>query len=257
MIFANKIPFRLGVMLRNWKGAFVGARYRGDNVTCPVCRHSFSQFLGAGNEEYYRKDARCPRCGAVERHRILWLYLNKHTNIFSQPCRVLHFAPERCLYSHFVRAKNIEYVNGDKYAAFGDISFDITDLNFAEQSFDYILCNHVLEHIEDDAQAISELYRVTKPGGTVIIMLPTKGRETFEDPEIVTEEDRLKAYGQRDHVRIYGLDFVERLKAGGFRVDVLDFLASETPQNIERQKLRISSSFFDTTEYIFVARRQD
>lgn len=169
-----------------------------------------------------RRNARCPRCGAYERHRHLWLYLKKRTNLFSEPLRVLHFGPEKSIQRRLRRTENLEYTSADLDPNRGMVNMDITDIPRADDSFDVALCSHVLEHVPDDRKAMSELFRVLRPGGWAIVMVPIDQRraQTLEDPGVVSPEDRERLFMQADHVRVYGRDFKERLEQAGFRVSI-------------------------------------
>lgn len=173
----------------------------------------------------YRARERCPNCGARDRTRLLWLYLEDKTNLLSDRLRVLHFAPERILQKRLESQPNLDYVSSDLERRRAMVKADITDLPFPDASFDVILCSHVLEHVVDDRKAMRELYRVLRTGGWAIVMVPMSSRrgETFEDPTIVAAEDRERVFGQADHVRIYGQDFKARLEEAGFTVRVEDY----------------------------------
>jgi SAM-dependent methyltransferase len=172
-----------------------------------------------------RRNARCPNCGARDRQRYLWLYLERRTNLLVDDLRVLHFAPER-IFEEWLRSQpNLDYVSTDLERARAMVKADITNLPFADDSFDVILCSHVLEHVVDDRKAMRELYRVLRPGGWALVLVPidfSRG-ETFEDPTIVAPSDRERLFGQADHVRIYGRDFTGRLEEAGFTVRVEDY----------------------------------
>jgi len=168
-----------------------------------------------------RGNALCPQCLSLERHRLLWLYLKERTSFFNKPLRVLHVAPERCFLHRFEKLRNLDYITADLESPLARIKMDIHQIPFRDNSFDVILCNHVLEHVEDDIHAMKELYRVLKKGGWAIMQVPFMGKnlaETFEDPTIKDSVTREKKYGQRDHVRIYGKDFPQRLENAGFTV---------------------------------------
>jgi SAM-dependent methyltransferase len=202
--------------------------YRGDRVTCPCCGHTARKFmptvLPAGPN---RPNARCPSCGARDRQRHLWLYLERKTNLLVDRLRVLHFAPERIFEEKLRSRSNLDYVSTDLERARADVKADITDLPFGDNSFDVILCSHVLEHVVDDHKAMRELYRVLRRGGWALVLVPIdfSRDETFEDPTIVAPADRERLFGQADHVRIYGPDFKARLEEAGFTVRVEDFRA--------------------------------
>jgi predicted SAM-dependent methyltransferase len=172
-----------------------------------------------------RPNARCPNCGARDRTRLLWVYLENKTNLLHDELRVLHFAPERILEKRLKSQPNLDYVSTDLERPRAMVKADITELPFPDASFDVILCSHVLEHVEDDRKAMRELHRVLKPGGWGIVVVPISSRrsETFEDPTIVAPRDRERVFGQHDHVRIYARDFGARLEEAGFTVRVEDY----------------------------------
>jgi SAM-dependent methyltransferase len=172
-----------------------------------------------------RPNARCPHCGARDRQRYLWLYLQCKTNLLVGRLRVLHFAPERIFEEWLGSQPNLDYVTTDLVRARAMIKADITALPFPDDSFDAILCSHVLEHVLDDRKAMRELYRVLRPGGWAVVLVPIDfGREeTFEDSTIVAPAERELLFGQADHVRVYGSDFSARLEEAGFTVRVEDF----------------------------------
>jgi predicted SAM-dependent methyltransferase len=200
--------------------------YRGDRVECPCCGGTFRKFMPTIKPVGpNRARARCPSCGARERTRLLWLYLENKTNVLTEDLRVLHFAPERMVEKRLKSQPNVEYVSADIDPRRALVEADITDLPFADNSFDVILCSHVLEHVVDDRAAMRELYRVLTPRGWAIVLVPIASRrtETFEDPAIVAPEERERIFGQADHVRIYGRDFRHRLEQAGFVVTVADY----------------------------------
>jgi len=215
--------------------------YAGDNVVCPICKSTFRKFAPHGLSK--RENARCPNCNSVERHRLVWKYLNDKTDLFkgAGKIKLLHFAPEYGFYAVFSKDKRIEeYVPCDifpEYYDFGKIKaikVDITDIPFGDNYFDVILCNDVLEHIPDDAKAMAELYRVMKKGGFGIFQVPIDyNRETtYEDFTITTLEGREKAFGQKDHVRWYGRDYKDRLAKAGFDVTEDDYVNSFSAEEL-------------------------
>ena len=203
-------------------------RHRGDVVVCPVCGHSFDRF----RDDWNRPNAICWRCGAHERHRLLWLYLERHPQLLTQADSLLHFAPEWCLEQRLRRVDGIRYVTADLDPAKGELQLDVPRLALADRSFGAILCSHVLEHVDADRAAMRELYRVLAPGGWAIVMVPLDvGRTaTYEDASIRAPAERERAFGQWDHVRLYALDIVERLGEAGFAVERERFARTLGPE---------------------------
>lgn len=213
--------------------------YKGDNVACPVCDRSFSKFLSYGSEVAHRENVLCPFDLTLERHRLMWLYLKDHSNFFKDDLKVLHIAPEQCFHKKFQGQKNLEYLTGDLVSPIADMHFDLHDIPLEDNRFDIVFCNHVMEHVNDAIRCMSELNRVMKPGGWGIMQVPQDfSRDTtYEDPSIITPEDREKHYWQKDHVRLFGNDYPEWLKKAGF--DVKEFKKEEfySQQQIERYRL--------------------
>jgi SAM-dependent methyltransferase len=181
---------------------------------------------------------------------MLWLYLQKRTNIFSDRLRVLHFAPEFIIQKKLRSCPNLDYTSADLDSPLAMAKVDITNIPYAENTFDVILCSHVLEHIPDDQQAMSELYRVLKPGGWVLILVPfdTERAETFEDPNIVDPKERTRLFGQHDHVRIYGRDLMDRLERAGFTVNQEFYPRELGPVLAQRYGLLVEVDMFYCTK---------
>jgi SAM-dependent methyltransferase len=204
-------------------------KLRGDVYYCPICEKGFKTFLPGGPAR--RPFALCPNCYSLERHRFLWLileYLWAGGKICNRG-KMLHFAPEPCLTKKF--KKTFEYLSADfDPEAAPMVIMDITKIKFPNGTFDAIVANHVLEHIPDDREAISELYRVMKKDGWGSFQVPMRGETTYEDDSIITPEAREKAFGQSDHVRLYGSDFYQRLREAGFTTHIYkkhDFFSEE------------------------------
>jgi hypothetical protein len=189
----------------------------GRRVRCPVCGWRFRHF----RDDWNRANAICWRCGSHERHRALWLFLERHPELLDQATSLLHFAPEWCLEHRLRRHGGMRYVTADLLPGIADLQLDLEGLELPDATFDAILCSHVLEHITDDRAAMGELGRVLAPGGWLIVMVPIDhGRSTtYEDPSITTPEERERAYWQNDHVRLYAPDVVDRLAAAGLQVE--------------------------------------
>jgi predicted SAM-dependent methyltransferase len=156
--------------------------------------------------------------------------------------KLLHPAPELCFYEKFKNKRNIDYYPSD-ISEKGLLKIDLTDIKYPDNYFDYIICNHILEHITDDKKAINELYRILKPMGIAIIMVPIneKFEKTYEDPSIITPEEREKHFGQWDHVRWYGMDIKDRLRNSGFFVEMIRY--SETITSEKRKNMGICEDF--------------
>lgn len=214
---------------------FLSLRFMGKRFKCPICNGNFRSFLSVGIAQ--RENAKCPRCGSLERHRLIWMYLRNKTNFFCSRLKVLHFAPEYCFQRKFKSLSNLDYISADLYAPSAMLKIDITDIKLEDNTFDCILCSHVLEHISDDRKAMRELYRILKPNGWAILQVPIMREKTFEDISIKSAEERLKYFGNRDHVRVYGLDYKERLEDAGFTVKIDSFLSELNEKIISLFKL--------------------
>ncbi len=160
---------------------------------------------------------------------MVYFYINKYTNIFTGKNVILHFAPERGIKRKIQKNKQAIYYNGDINPNFADMQIDITDIKFSDNTFDYIICNHVLEHVLNEKQAISELKRVSKPLGKIIITVPIciSNDKTVEDEKVTLPDERMRLFCQHDHVRLYGKDFKDRLKKYGLDVSVYNFEKEE------------------------------
>ncbi len=193
--------------------------YVGNNVECPVCGRHFRKFLPYGYV-VLRENALCPGCMALERHRLLWLYFKEQTPLFYDRLKVLHIAPEHCFLTRLGRMENLDYITADLESPLAAVKMDIQQIPFGDNTFDVVICNHILEHVDDDLRALSELFRVMKPGGWAVVQSPVNLRReaTYEDPSITSEREREKHFGQKDHVREYGADYPQRLARPGFEV---------------------------------------
>lgn len=202
----------------------LGILLSGDKFTDPIDGKSFRKFLSYGYNKL-RKNALSPSTLSLERHRLLWLYLKNETVLFEKKIKLLHFAPEQAFYKRFKKLRNIQYDTIDINSPLAKIKADICDLPIKENTYDFILCNHVLEHVLDDNKAMSELYRVLKKGGTGIFQVPIdmKREKTFQDDSITDKLERNKIFGQYDHVRVYGKDYFKKLEYTGFKVQQIDY----------------------------------
>ena len=205
----------------------------GSKYKDPIDGNTFRAFLPYGYNKI-RKNVLSPSTYSLERHRLLWLYLKNETSFFKAKLKVLHFAPESALMNQFKKLKNLSYDTIDLNSPIADIKADICDLPFLDNSYDFILCNHVLEHIVDDNKAIRELYRVLKKNGIGIFQVPIDYNRdtTFEDFSVTNKKERNKLFGQYDHVRIYGLDFFDRLQKAGFLVEKCEYTSKLSKEDI-------------------------
>jgi SAM-dependent methyltransferase len=220
----NTIPRPYLIKISSLVKPFLVFFYKGNKYIDPIDGKGFRKLLPYGYGEQ-RQNALSPSTLSLERHRLLWLYLQKETNFFTSPKKVLHIAPEQCFINRFKKQKNLAYITADLYSPIVDVKADILDLPFDDNSFDVVFCNHVLEHIEDDKKAMQELYRVLKPKGMGIFQIPQDLSlvKTYEDFNITSPEERSKHFGQYDHVRVYGKDYFDRLRSVGFTVNEVDY----------------------------------
>ena len=223
----NIVPRPLLIKVSYWVRPLITLFFKGDKFTDPINGKSFRKFLPYGYEAQ-RPNVLSPSTLSLERHRLLWLYLERETDFFSAEKKVLHFAPEQCFYKKFRAMKNLNYITTDLLSPLADVKADICDLPFKDNEFDFILCNHVLEHIPNDTKAMQELYRILKKGGKAILQIPQdlKRVTTFEDNSITDRKERAKIFGQYDHVRIYGRDYFDKLRAIGFTVEEVDYTST-------------------------------
>lgn len=211
---------------------------KGNGFTDPIDGKSFKTFLDYGYIKT-RKNVLSPSTLSLERHRLLWLYLKNETDFFTVEKKVLHFAPEQAFYKRFRAMENLDYTTTDLNSPLADVKADICNLPFEDNTFDVILCNHVLEHIPDDTKAMQELYRILKVGGMGIFQIPQdlSREKTFEDDSITDKKERAKIFGQYDHVRIYGRDYFEKLRTIGFKVEEVDYTATLSEEEIDKYRL--------------------
>jgi SAM-dependent methyltransferase len=196
----------------------------GNTFYCNCCRKTFSRFLPYGNIR--RENACCPWCHSLERTRVLQCYLEKETDLFTQERKVLHFAPEWIIRKRFLASPGRKgYFSADINPALADHLVDITQIPFPDNHFDFIICSHVLGHVEDEIRAVDEMYRVLKQGGEALVMtvLDLGNTSTFEDPALISPEERLAAYGEPDLLRLHGTDFRQRLQREDVGVEVIDY----------------------------------
>jgi SAM-dependent methyltransferase len=214
-----------------------GMFYAGNKVICPCCNGHFRKFLPFGSSQ--RPNAHCPKCGSLERHRSIWLYLKNNTTFLSDNLKVLHIAPEPIFQKYFISMPNLDYVSADLESPLAMVRMDIMNILYEEASFDVILCSHVLEEVVDDKKAMRELFRVLKPGGWAILQSPVdlKRSQTFEDPGVASPEDRKRLFGETVNRRVYGRDYQERLGEAGFEVRMEYYVRDLGTETIRRYGL--------------------
>lgn len=233
------IPRRLGYLLRRIYLNFRRVIYSGKKYYCPLCQQSYKSMLSGGfdlpvNKEMKiigagrRENVVCPGCGSTDRDRLLYTYLNNTPGLLKPFVKILHIAPEPGLSKYLKSIGKIAYKSGVKYHEgfyYGNNIplFDILNLPFDNNRFELVVCNHVLEHIENDKRAMEEIFRVMQPGAKAILQVPWSPllKETIEDPSITDPKEREKNFGQFDHVRLYGSDYPERLRKVGFEVEIV------------------------------------
>ena len=236
-LILNTIPRPILIRLSYVARPILAFLLKGTAFTDPIDGKSFKMFLpyGYGNQ---RNNVLSPSTLSLERHRLLWLYLNNETDFFTsfEKKKVLHFAPEQAFYKLFRNQKNIDYTTTDLFSPLADVKADICNLPFKDNSYDIIFCNHVLEHIPDDTKAMQELYRILKPGGMGIFQIPQDlSREfTFSDDSITNQKERAAIFGQYDHVRIYGRDYFDKLRNIGFKVVEEDYTNKISQELVEK-----------------------
>ncbi len=233
----NTIPRPALIKISYWISPFISWFLKGNNFTDPIDGKSFRKMLPYGYE-VQRKNALSPSTFSLERHRLLWLYLQNETDFFTSTAkrRLLHIAPEQCFLKCFKNQKNLEYITSDLESPIADVKADVCNLPFEDYSFDIIFCNHVLEHVSDDTKAMQELFRVLKSGGFGIFQIPQdlNRASTFEDNSITNRKERTKIFGQYDHVRVYGNDYFAKLRSIGFEVNEINY-TKQIDQNLVKR----------------------
>ena len=257
-LILNTIPRPLLIRLSYVARPIIAFSLKGNKFTDPIDGKSFKSMLPYGYETQ-RNNVLSPSTLSLERHRLLWLFLNEQTDFFqsdsvsnsfnistkkirlrdakkNSALKVLHFAPEQAFYKLFRNQKNLDYTTTDLFSPLADVKADICNLPFNDNHYDVILCNHVLEHIPNDTKAMQELYRVLKPGGMAILQIPQdlKRTTTFADDSITDQKERAKIFGQYDHVRIYGRDYFDKLRSIGFTVIEEDYTNKIAPELVEK-----------------------
>ena len=229
-LILNLVPRPLLQRVAEWIVPVVGLLYLGKGKQCPLCGCQRRKFLPYGYVTS-RENALCPNCLSLERHRLLWLWLVRESDIgrgaMALP-KMLHIAPEVALMRKFKKmyaSTPDRYVTADLESPLADMHFDVQQIPLEAESFDAIICNHIMEHVEDDGKALRELYRIMRRGGWGVILSPVEleREKTFEDDTITDPVERTRIFGQYDHRRIYGRDYAARLREAGFEVYDIDY----------------------------------
>jgi SAM-dependent methyltransferase len=227
-----KIEMKLIKQVRN---KIFKVLHPGKNCYCLYCNKSYGKFIHEGVKAKvfkrykiagggYKINTRCPNCGSADRARLLALFFSKRTRVFDQKTDILHVSPNKDIAKFLAQSAMVNQVVGsiepEQFSEFNPVYLDIQNITLADNQFDVVICCHVIEHVDDDALAMRELHRVLKPGGFGILQVPLAidMEKTLEDKTLKTDKERKIAHGQVDHVRLYGLDYFEKLSAAGFRV---------------------------------------
>jgi SAM-dependent methyltransferase len=211
------LHFVLACILYSLPITFRKVIFKGKNRHCPICQSDIRSFLKLHRSHHLW----CPICRSLQRHRLAWIFLNSSdVQLYGTPKSFLHIGPEPALSERLQRIYNLKYVSADLNNSKARVKMDICYIPFPPNSFDIIFCSHVLEHVTNDRQAIQEFFRVLKPQGKAFLMVPIISQSTFEDLSIHDPFERLRLFGQHDHVRKYGYDFIKRLENANFLVKI-------------------------------------
>ena len=211
---------------------------RGNKFEDPINGKTYRKLLPYGRLKP-RENAIAPDSLSLERHRLMWLFLKNKTNFFTDNLKFLHIAPEYCFIKIFKGMKNLDYLTADLISPWADVKMDVHDIPFEENTFDVVICNHVLEHVDDADKVMKEFYRVMKPGGWGIFQVPIdyNNSVTIEDRSVTDPRERERLYWQSDHLRLFGRDYGSKLTAAGFKVTESNFINEIDPKLVERYAL--------------------
>lgn len=227
--------------------------YLGNKVECPICGKHYRRFLPYGYV-ISRENALCPNCLSLERHRLLWLYLKGKTNLFKEEISFLHIAPELCFIPRFRKQANIKYTTADLESPWADIHLNIENMPIEDNSYDALMANHILEHVDNLDKALSEIRRVLKPGGWAILISPInpKRETTYSDPSITNPIEREKHFGQKDHVREFGRDYADILRGSGLEI-IEDKFIEGLDKDILRRYALADIKNLNIENHVFIA----
>lgn len=220
------------------KKKIVLSRNKGNKYECPYCHYRSKGLCLIGLDFPVLKEKQviggglryggCFNCGSSDRERLLITYLREVYQLFDKPkdIKILHIAPEKNLSNEILKVGFSNYICGDLFTEGYQYPAHVSNINvlnipFDDNHFDLVICNHVLEHIPNDQDAMNEIYRVLSPSGKAILQVPLSKntQETFEDFSVTEPTEREKVFGQFDHLRIYGQDYPKRLENSGFKVE--------------------------------------
>ncbi len=238
----NIMPRPLMQRMASWAVPIMGLVYLGEGKCCPVCGCQRRKVLPYGYVTP-RENALCSNCLALERHRLLWLYIERETTLQKRLPKMLHIAPEESLLRKFKRLYKgfpKRYLTADLESPLAYLHFDVQQIPLDDNYAEVIICNHLLEHVANDRLAMRELYRVMQPNGWGIMLSPVEydRKETFEDDSITDPKERTKIFGQYDHRRIYGTDYADRLREAGFEVEEIRYIEEISAAEVDLYGLR-------------------
>lgn len=236
-------------IISKWKYSFrkiLALFYSGSKHYCPVEQKSYRAFIKNLHVDHI--ELLSPESGLLPRQRLLWLFLQRKSD-FNSHLKVLHFSPNEYFAKSIKKHSNWRYFTSDFLDNSCNFQFDITAIDSADNQYDLIICYHVLEHIDADDLAFSELYRILKNGGKCFLQSPFKLGNTLEEPSYNTDALRLKHYNQVDHVRLYGIDdFQKKLNSHQFKVEKLHCQDHFSEAEIHRMGLNANEIVFLATK---------
>ena len=235
-LFTRFVPRHLLQVWTHWSILRIAFIWSGNRYEDPISGKTYRKLLPYGRVNP-RPNALAPHSLSLERHRTVWLYLQRHTNFFEAPLRMLHLAPEYCFLRLFKQQPNLDYVTGDLVSPWADHHFDVHAIPFEDHSFDVLMANHLLEHVDKDRDVMREFFRVLKPGGWAILQVPIDYSKpnTEEDGSITDPRELERLYWQSDQLRLFGfVDYPNRLREAGFEVDVVNVANEVGPELADR-----------------------
>lgn len=208
---------------------------------CPCCGSKSKTFVAGSYADYperfnpvryenTKQDVLCPVCRSLPRHRILASWCDNHKELVQKADDILYFAPEYSM-TLWLRRNRVSYKTADLYKE-ADLKLDIQATGLPDESYDMIICNHVLEHVDDFRAALKEIYRILRPRGSFICSFPMDPKVEFidEDPSVQTPEERFRRFGQDDHKRVFGMKAEQLLSDAGFTVEIIN--GADYPEEI-------------------------